>query len=169
MCIRDRGSTVKECHSMLFFTFCRGNLCLKRKNWITRIKKKKTLCLHNLTGSKYIYGLLNLICARKKDVKYATTRYNNRLSCTLNWQKLIKCLGSRIQRWHNHNTSNTKSSCCSWDKNHITSFTKTLFYFFISIIKKIYSIIDVISNLSLIHIWRCRRSTLCRSRWSPYH
>ena len=25
------------------------------------------------------------------------------------------------------------------------------------------------SELSLIHIWRCRRSTLCRSRWSPYH
>ena len=24
-------------------------------------------------------------------------------------------------------------------------------------------------NLSLIHICRCRRSTLCRSRWSPYH
>ena len=23
-------------------------------------------------------------------------------------------------------------------------------------------------SLSLIHIWRCRRSTLCRSRWSPY-
>ena len=27
----------------------------------------------------------------------------------------------------------------------------------------------LVSNLSLIHIWRCRRSTLCRSRWSPYH
>ena len=26
-----------------------------------------------------------------------------------------------------------------------------------------------VKNLSLIHIWRCRRSTLCRSRWSPYH
>ena len=26
-----------------------------------------------------------------------------------------------------------------------------------------------VQNLSLIHIWRCRRSTLCRSRWSPYH
>ena len=25
------------------------------------------------------------------------------------------------------------------------------------------------NGLSLIHIWRCRRSTLCRSRWSPYH
>ena len=25
------------------------------------------------------------------------------------------------------------------------------------------------AGLSLIHIWRCRRSTLCRSRWSPYH
>ena len=26
-----------------------------------------------------------------------------------------------------------------------------------------------LQQLSLIHIWRCRRSTLCRSRWSPYH
>ena len=26
-----------------------------------------------------------------------------------------------------------------------------------------------VKYLSLIHIWRCRRSTLCRSRWSPYH
>ena len=26
-----------------------------------------------------------------------------------------------------------------------------------------------VTDLSLIHIWRCRRSTLCRSRWSPYH
>ena len=25
------------------------------------------------------------------------------------------------------------------------------------------------SSLSLIHIWRCRRSYACRSRWSPYH
>ena len=24
-------------------------------------------------------------------------------------------------------------------------------------------------ELSLIHIWRCRRSYACRSRWSPYH
>ena len=23
--------------------------------------------------------------------------------------------------------------------------------------------------LSLIHIWRCRRPSRCRSRWSPYH
>ena len=28
---------------------------------------------------------------------------------------------------------------------------------------------DTTLHLSLIHIWRCRRSTLCRSRWSPYH
>ena len=26
-----------------------------------------------------------------------------------------------------------------------------------------------ILGLSLIHIWRCRRYSLCRSRWSPYH
>ena len=29
------------------------------------------------------------------------------------------------------------------------------------------AMIDI--SLSLIHIRRCRRSTLCRSRWSPYH
>ena len=28
---------------------------------------------------------------------------------------------------------------------------------------------SVLLDLSLIHIWRCRRSTLCRSRWSPDH
>ena len=27
----------------------------------------------------------------------------------------------------------------------------------------------VLWELSLIHIWRCRRSYACRSRWSPYH
>ena len=37
---------------------------------------------------------------------------------------------------------------------------------------KIFCALSVIvkrRGLSLIHIWRCRRSTLCRSRWSPYH
>ena len=29
--------------------------------------------------------------------------------------------------------------------------------------------LGAVTDLSLIHIWRCRRSTLCRSRWSPYH
>ena len=27
----------------------------------------------------------------------------------------------------------------------------------------------LVQDLSLIHIWRCRRYSLCRSRWSPYH
>ena len=26
-----------------------------------------------------------------------------------------------------------------------------------------------VTYLSLIHIWRCRRYAVCRSRWSPYH
>ena len=29
--------------------------------------------------------------------------------------------------------------------------------------------IQAVALLSLIHIWRCRRSYACRSRWSPYH
>ena len=31
------------------------------------------------------------------------------------------------------------------------------------------SLLAVTFILSLIHIWRCRRYSLCRSRWSPYH
>ena len=36
-------------------------------------------------------------------------------------------------------------------------------------IEKFLQLAQMTMNLSLIHIWRCRRSTLCRSRWSPYH
>ena len=32
-----------------------------------------------------------------------------------------------------------------------------------------YRLLPAHSKLSLIHIWRCRRYSLCRSRWSPYH
>ena len=28
---------------------------------------------------------------------------------------------------------------------------------------------NMLVYLSLIHIWRCRRASMCRSRWSPYH
>ena len=28
---------------------------------------------------------------------------------------------------------------------------------------------STVEELSLIHIWRCRRIERCRSRWSPYH
>ena len=35
--------------------------------------------------------------------------------------------------------------------------------------KEFWEEIATLCELSLIHIWRCRRSTLCRSRWSPYH
>ena len=32
-----------------------------------------------------------------------------------------------------------------------------------------WSIPNLVQGLSLIHIWRCRRYAVCRSRWSPYH
>ena len=30
-------------------------------------------------------------------------------------------------------------------------------------------VLSTVVELSLIHIWRCRRYAVCRSRWSPYH
>ena len=36
-------------------------------------------------------------------------------------------------------------------------------------IEEVLSLKAPIIELSLIHIWRCRRYAVCRSRWSPYH
>ena len=36
-------------------------------------------------------------------------------------------------------------------------------------LKHLHTLTPSISDLSLIHIWRCRRIERCRSRWSPYH
>ena len=35
--------------------------------------------------------------------------------------------------------------------------------------KKTLKRLGILKDLSLIHIWRCRRRRECRSRWSPYH
>ena len=38
------------------------------------------------------------------------------------------------------------------------------------VLTQVYSIFHcAVYRLSLIHIWRCRRDVLCRSRWSAYH
>ena len=38
-----------------------------------------------------------------------------------------------------------------------------------NLVYKVRVITCTLMSLSLIHIWRCRRYSLCRSRWSPYH
>ena len=48
--------------------------------------------------------------------------------------------------------------------NQINIFYHFLMFFIMNLLK-----LQVGNNLSLIHIWRCRRYSLCRSRWSPYH
>ena len=40
---------------------------------------------------------------------------------------------------------------------------------YISIATLIPNELEELTKLSLIHIWRCRRYAVCRSRWSPYH
>ena len=58
------------------------------------------------------------------------------------------------------------------NKKHVVTANKAvIFNHGDEIIKEAKAILDVedVITLSLIHICRCRRSTLCRSRWSPYH
>ena len=53
------------------------------------------------------------------------------------------------------------------ERDHGLSMPRRLQIEFSQIIQKITA--ETGKALSLIHICRCRRSTLCRSRWSPYH
>ena len=46
--------------------------------------------------------------------------------------------------------------------------TQSCFFHFSFHVTLLFSLINALV-LSLIHIWRCRRYSLCRSRWSPYH
>ena len=56
---------------------------------------------------------------------------------------------------HTHNVSSKQ------DNKAISALTVAL--------KNTYRYTCTFIHLSLIHIWRCRRSYACRSRWSPYH
>ena len=68
--------------------------------------------------------------------------------------------------------------CCvlkqSWPRTSGAAMWSSLIVagpYFLAFLSGAYHLVSrcVAQHLSLIHIWRCRRSTLCRSRWSPYH
>ena len=63
-------------------------------------------------------------------------------------------------------TRNSKISC-NMMNSEVAIVTGKLYWFNITI-NKVY-ITYIVNDLSLIHIWRCRRIERCRSRWSPYH
>ena len=52
--------------------------------------------------------------------------------------------------------------------NHPPSVVKEVKFFGLYFDSKLTFLLHI-AYLSLIHIWRCRRSYACRSRWSPYH
>ena len=75
---------------------------------------------------------------------------------------------------------------CTWTSTHFNpkqgqrifwfKILKDIWYFVVLIFRLFASICwnfmlteEKKHRLSLIHIWRCRRYSLCRSRWSPYH
>eukprot|EP00826_Nyctotherus_ovalis_P022112 TRINITY_DN17241_c0_g1_i2.p1 TRINITY_DN17241_c0_g1~~TRINITY_DN17241_c0_g1_i2.p1 ORF type:complete len:197 (+),score=27.64 TRINITY_DN17241_c0_g1_i2:150-740(+) len=51
----------------------------------------------------------------------------------------------------------------------LISIDKLSLAYFKECTKEVFKCLEYIYNLSLIHICRCRRYAVCRSRWSPYH
>eukprot|EP00826_Nyctotherus_ovalis_P012681 TRINITY_DN13375_c0_g1_i1.p2 TRINITY_DN13375_c0_g1~~TRINITY_DN13375_c0_g1_i1.p2 ORF type:complete len:115 (+),score=17.13 TRINITY_DN13375_c0_g1_i1:70-414(+) len=64
-------------------------------------------------------------------------------------------------------------TCTSPDVSGSIAYTDTTSYvhYYISVSQYDQTIVNDITRpmLSLIHICRCRRYAVCRSRWSPYH
>ena len=108
---------------------------------------------------------------------------NNILSQSFNWHKPVCCIPSdeiNFIKRHSHSKSTNFGSWNSHSTNanfeqlrHITSdWLLSLAELEVHILPFVVvscGVIIILRRLSLIHIWRCRRSTLCRSRWSPYH
>ena len=76
-----------------------------------------------------------------------------------------------------HTTEPTLLHCLKLMSKIVSSYNVLLYSYFVSriprdlsnFLKEACARWNYVNSLSLIHIWRCRRSTLCRSRWSPYH
>ena len=145
----------------------------------------------NATSQYNAFSSLQTMCSntvRKlcSDVKFVTRKWT-RMHCRFmraseqavgervidHWVECVTLDGSRVrypmtQVW-SWNYSNVGSSRCNVYHLLITG-DWTAEYVFPGTCVQTMSIVPERDNyLSLIHIWRCRRSTLCRSRWSPYH
>ena len=70
----------------------------------------------------------------------------------------------------NHKWLNEKV-CVIFNRFFITNSTKFNLFLMWGGVSRLFrcSVSTQDLGLSLIHIWRCRRYSLCRSRWSPYH
>ena len=91
----------------------------------------------------------------------------------------VKSGDSPSTGWHYRKTTSSTHSIASLtlslNRLNSTGFVpvierfKYLHIFFNAANVCVFTVTVIISNLSLIHIWRCRRRLRCRSRWSPYH
>ena len=89
----------------------------------------------------------------------------------LNEVKFELDLVQKITKDYTHLTNNGKTISFCWISSHVNipgnekadAAAKSALSFPITKMKL------PAYDLSLIHIWRCRRIERCRSRWSPYH
>ena len=94
----------------------------------------------------------------------ALSSMKRRWSCHLQYSGVVRRFVEYVWKWFGKRTQKKKhdlvycqtvvipSACHAFDAGELHR-----------------SLTRILSGLSLIHIWRCRRSYACRSRWSPYH
>ena len=78
--------------------------------------------------------------------------------------ELLQAQLPRLRPAPSYGCMNVLTSRRRWRILWVMSHTRTLFIYLFIYYKIVHEV-----HLSLIHIWRCRRSYACRSRWSPYH
>ena len=90
----------------------------------------------------------------------------NRSRANESWLKFLKLWPIRPSPLVCELTMPERGSPYLWPWN---DFNCTTSQYYCAKIPKSQRLVKKIPRLSLIHIWRCRRSYACRSRWSPYH
>ena len=129
--------------------------------WYSSVQTLYILCI-----GTYKVAHTHLICKKNNllvsSVQYSSFRIHIGTFCTCpkpscNVQVNVKPSSTSLYLGWLELRYNTKYT-------HLHLYTKS---FSIYLGLQFFSIPNI--SLSLIHIWRCRRSYACRSRWSPYH
>ena len=133
-------------------------ICLKNSIWVK-------ICDHNIEKSKknFFSEIFPKFCFHFffKKTHYSPKKMFSFFLPKSSPPKFFFPMFKKMQ-WSDHNQGNRNSAGTS-------TYPWVTFFFFLKFHLLKLNGAGSLFHLSLIHIWRCRRYSLCRSRWSPYH
>ena len=138
-------------HCRHSYAYAKGLWWLMDDEWIKDL-------MRNRLSSAICCQVITVSCCMTKDKSDA-----ERLCC-FQWRTMRNITAS--------SSTFTDSLLSRWPLQHALLLNQSWYLIYITLILNFCDSVNSAAYhifLSLIHIWRCRRSYACRSRWSPYH